>query len=73
MRIRTHQRERSQFIARIGDAAVRDLFGFPQWSTHADDDGVMFVDPRFPRRHPCFFLRTAIGFGKGVPGRSPRT
>jgi len=33
----------------------------------------MFLDPRLPSRHAFSFLRTAIAFGKGAPGRSLRT
>jgi hypothetical protein len=33
----------------------------------------MFLDPRLPGRYAFSFLRTAIAFGKGVPGHSSRT
>src|ERR1700682_1466341 len=33
----------------------------------------MFLAPRLPGRHAFSFLRTAIAFGKGVPGHSSRT
>src|SRR5205814_1154297 len=33
----------------------------------------MFLDPRLPGRHTFSFLRAAIAFGKGVPGRSAGT
>ena len=73
VRIRAHDRESAHVIARIVDATLRDLLGFPQWSAHADNGGVMFLDPRLPGRDAFSFLRTAIAFGKGVPGHSSRT
>src|SRR5664279_2699004 len=73
VRIRTHNRECAHFIAYIVDSTLRDLLGFPQWSAHADNGGLMFLDPRLPGRHPFSFLRTSIALGKGVPGHSSRT
>jgi hypothetical protein len=71
--IRAHNRESTHVIARIVDPTLRDFLGFPQWSAHADNGGVVFLDPRLPGRHAFSFLRTAIFFGKRVPGHASRT
>src|SRR5208283_2911570 len=73
MRIRAHDRESTHAVARIVDAALRDLLGFSQRSAHADDGGMMFLYPRLPCRDAFSLLRTAIAFGKGVPGQASRT
>src|SRR5450631_2448591 len=73
VRVRAYNRESAHVIVRIIDPALRDLLGFAQRSAHGDDDGVMLLDPGFPRRHAFSFLLTAIAFGKSVPGHSSRT
>jgi len=73
VRIRSHNRECAQLIAFIVDPTLRDLLGFPQWPAHADNGGVMFLDPRLPSCYAFLFLRAAIQFGQGVPGHSSRT
>src|SRR5882672_5236824 len=64
VRISAHNRERAQAIAYIVDPSLRDLLGLPQWSAHADNGGVMLVDPCLPGRRAFSCLRTAIGFGE---------
>src|ERR1035438_4520830 len=60
VRIREHNRESTHVIARIFDPTLRNLFGFPQRSAHADNGGVMFLDPPLPGRHAFSFPGTAI-------------
>src|SRR5262245_43748891 len=73
VRIGTDNDKSAQLLACIFNATLRDLLGFAQWSTHADDGGLVFLDPGLPRRYALSFLGAALGFRKGVPGRSPRT
>src|SRR6202521_1614351 len=43
VRVRSHNRKSAHVIARIVDPALRDPLGFPQWSAHGDNGGVMFL------------------------------
>src|SRR5271170_7339840 len=72
MRIRAHNRECTDVIARILDPTLRDLFGFPQGTASADNNCLMFLHPCLPGHHAFSFLGTTIGFGKSIPGHTSR-
>src|ERR1700733_3684185 len=73
VRVGTNNHESAHSIADIIDAALRDLLSLTQGTAHGDDGGMMFLDPRLPRRHAFAFLCAPIGFGKCVPGSPSRT
>src|SRR5579883_29534 len=73
VRLRLHEREGGQLVADVLDPPWTDFLGLSQRSSHPDDGGLMFLDPRLPCRHAFLLLRTALAFGKGVPRCASRT
>ena len=45
VRVRVDNHKSAHVIARILGPALRDLLGFPQWSAHGNNGGLMFLDP----------------------------
>src|SRR5215471_3305666 len=64
---RSDDREGSHVVAYVFDAALSDLLGLTEWSTHGDDRALVLFDPCLPRGHSLPLLCAPFRFGKGVP------
>src|SRR5262249_59695502 len=51
IRFRSDDREGSHVVAYVFDAALSDLLGLTEWSTHGDDRALVLFDPCLPRGH----------------------
>src|SRR5262249_61856017 len=60
-------RKGSHVVAYVFDAALSDLLGLTEWSTHGDNRALVLFDPCLPRGHSLPLLSPPLRFGKGVP------
>jgi hypothetical protein len=69
VRFRANDHIRSHLVAYILNAAVSDLLGLAERSTHADNRALVLFDPRLPCGNSLAFLCPPLRFRKGVPRR----